>query len=208
MDQTTTVDIRKQLEDHIMKTRTQNGLQGFVSTAYLRNLLASEACKKQLNEDYRDLNPREIRSLQTTISVSGSKMYGILVLLDKTELIEKLMSGEDPVTDERLFGGEGKRTKPYCEMKELNQIPGLCGIAKQFYDKQWVFPPTLSSEDDQLFPPESFVFPFHSYPVNIGQGSYGGIFEVEIAAECLKSPIPPHTVRTKQVSSYVIPNDC
>jgi hypothetical protein len=121
---------------------------------------------------------------------SHQKLYAILILMDESKLILDVLDvGPEPMGDASLPRPQGQAQMdiydlgsehPY-ELKALQRIEAFSKCADALYREQWKIPPRLKAETHYDFPAEHFVFPFVSKPKVIGHGSYGQVYEVEIA---------------------------
>lgn len=175
-----TWDFKKELEAHIKEKGENNGLKsrgGFVSEEFLERLFNSENLVKRLDHDFRN---HKYLDLVSFIRKRAKRVYGILVLIDEPMRIRSLKKRQPSVDDALLFHATGKESRVYCRRETLRKDKDLEDIADQFFEMQWIFPPTLSSEKTLEFDPKLFRFPFNTEPIHKGSGGSGQVHEIKV----------------------------
>lgn len=194
------VDLKKLLEKQMERAKEQNGLPArgaFITEEFVRELFTLENIKEQLKDDVdtQSYSTYNIRQLAQFIKDKGKKLYAVLILLDQSPLIRPLFERTPQVTDSFLFETprSGFASLP-CPMEKLKSIKHLADIADDFYQKQFVFPPSLTADETQDFHPRFFMFPFSSKPQRLNNGAYGEVYAVNLP----KGYLEPHTNITEE----------
>ena len=188
-------DFKGRLEREMDEMQEKNSLKRrgrFIHEDYLRTLFISEDLKERLRVecDYGQFGPferKKLVNLEQMIRNKARKLYAILILLEESGRIRNLIERAF-VTDDVIFTEPRKGFGAHCTRECLSHVDGLSDIANKFYETQWIFPPFLSADSHQHFPPTLFVFPFTSKPSAISGGSYGTVYEIEIAKGYLEFP--------------------
>jgi serine/threonine protein kinase len=180
------VSLRASLENEIQRTERLNKQRargGFLSIGFIRDTLTIEKIKEQLKEvpaplEYLGL---EKNNLPHLIRDQASKLYTILLLLNESQRIKGLMRRKPPINDDFLFRSLGKRyaSQP-CSLERLQGVTELSDIARDFYEKQWIIPPSLLSHETRIFDTQHFRFPFASVPQRLGSGTFGEVYAVKL----------------------------
>lgn len=181
---------------------SKNGMEKrgeFIPEESLKDIFTTGSLKQKLQADFNFLSQRQVKDVTQRIQRCGKKLYALLILMDESKLILKLLDQAPPVDDGRLWGlvrldPEDPGSEPPYAFKSLQQIDVLSGCADALYKQQWKIPPLLTAETHHSFPVEHFVFPFASKPEKISNGSYGVIYGVEIAKGHLELPQGHHEV--------------
>ena len=123
------------------------------------------------------MNAKFERDLTTKIQDDALKLFAVLILLDKGDLIIPLLNAE---VNDRVFESPVENLE-----QTLLQVQELYPIASEICNEQWKFPLQLLSTRHYSFPSHKFVPPFLK-PAHVGDGSYGHIVKVTIPAEQLE----------------------
>jgi hypothetical protein len=118
--------------------------------------------------------------LENYIRNDASKLYALLQLLDRSEIIIQTFLLDERVTDDMFEKNESPSDKPYCTLEWLRARPHLREVATQIFETQWLVPPILRDDTDPIFPVKMFRFPFMEEPEGLGQGQ-AQVFSVKIA---------------------------
>jgi hypothetical protein len=177
-----------------IETRSkQNGLPkrgGFLTFEFIDGLFTIENIAEQFrqHQDSLPLPRKERYLLAQSIKKDQQKLYAILLLMDKSDRLTS--SKARAYTDKFLFPtaqpGHASLPCPSSKLEKLKNSALFHGIASAFYEKQFVFPPSLSTTTTETYP-LCFTFPFASQRDLIGHGSYGDVFKVEIPNGFLQS---------------------
>ncbi|KAH8725182.1 kinase-like domain-containing protein [Phaeosphaeriaceae sp. PMI808] len=184
---TGTMDLKKALERQIDLAKEQNTLRGkggFLTEKFVGELFTVDNIKARLlkrDVDTRLHNHYDIAQLASTIKDEGTKLYAILILLEQSHRISPLLKGSPLINDNSLFGARQTGiASSTCSLDKLKGFASLKDIADEFYEKQWIFPPSLMGEVTFDFHAKYFRFPFTSEPQKLGGGSYGEVFAVDL----------------------------
>jgi hypothetical protein len=190
---------KARLKSEMEENKKLNGLQhrgAFVSDTFLKDLITKENLKEHaeskhandpLNLNKKNLNYESRSQLLDLICSSSRKLFAILVLVDQPWHITELLLAKEKVDDDALFGPKPDG-RTYAALKDFRAIPQLSSIAEQCFTKQWHFPPVLSSDEIQSFPPTLFQFPFVAPAEKIAHGGFGIVMRAKIASGYLNYP--------------------
>jgi len=188
-------DLKERLIAKMNENADRNGLEDrgkYISSKALGELFSEENLRAHVSQVFGywswPLLPNPERdSLVSKIQDCGRKLYAILIMLDRPEIIRELLYGKPEVDDRMLFGRNENEYYKSCSEATLQEIPQLKGIAKEFYKEQWHFPPKLYLEKTvQEFDPLYSVIPFVRKGHVLGSGSFGIVFGTEIEEEFIK----------------------
>ncbi|KAF2656071.1 hypothetical protein K491DRAFT_757864 [Lophiostoma macrostomum CBS 122681] len=164
------------------KQRNRLAARGeFISEAFLHDHLTIDNIKIQLKEDIatKTHDDYERKRLAHTIRLKSRKLYAILILLDESERISTLVAAG--IDDESLFGTpKPGYASSVCSLENLNKLILFEDYAQPFFEKQWVFPPSLLGNETVQFPSKQFVFPFLNVPRFLGKGGFGEVVVVDL----------------------------
>jgi len=158
---------------------------GFISLGFLENIFKTKKPNeigKILKEDIKKLKlegrigEATANEIEQNIRDRYRKLYTILLMIQKSELIIKLWDNNKELLWERFRDLEVS----YYREDQFSDEPTFRDVAKQLYDTQWLVPPILSSEH-QNYSCASFRFPFADEPYMRGFGSWGIVYRVKIA---------------------------
>ncbi|KAH8626784.1 SPS1,serine threonine protein kinase [Alternaria alternata] len=194
------VDLKDNLVAEIDRRKQLNHLPvrgGFLTFDFIDRLFTVVNITQQLqkHEEAQRLSTKTITLYAQTIKLHQQKLYAILLLMDKSHCL--LSDKAKAVTDRSLFEipEPGLASLP-CPLATLEASPLFHDFAHSFYEKQFVFPPSLPASRTEVYPP-NFIFPFASRPKRIGGGSFGEVFRVEI----------PNGILSPHVSGYTCKNE-
>lgn len=192
--------------NEIEKTKRINKLKGkggFISHDFLALCFTIERIEYRLrnfdlvSDQGHGMSDAGIENLAWNIKRYATKLYAILILIQKSTAIEGLLKRSSPIDDRSLFKSENPCCpSSFCSIQDLEKIfPDDDQLVTNFYRNQWVIPPQLSSRDDRIleFSPEYFRFPFTSERKSLGEGSAGEVYETQLPMGHLRSQMTqPH----------------
>jgi hypothetical protein len=153
-----------------------------VNPPMLRNSLRADIEASESNEVQSRM---DVKRLESYVRDKATKLYCVLLLLDKSQLIVAILHAKPPITDD-IFNTMDGDFGPYCSLEYLRSTPSLCNIAEGVFEQQWCIPPVFNPGAHMKYKAEwNFRFPFTNEPERIGQGSFGKVFKVQIAAKHL-----------------------
>jgi hypothetical protein len=197
-----TVKLKTQLLAELKRTNELNHLPhrgAFLTTDRVDEIFSTESLVEQLkdHQDGKHLSVHARKALAERIKVHHKRLYAILLLMDESSRIHGIPEGEiDLIRDDCLFAPiKSKLTMKSYTQEKLKDLAFFRGITDEFYKKQWVFPPTLSTTETLEFPPEHFIFPFISDRRWIAGGYHGDVHEVAVLSEFLHWPLGNQTTR-------------
>ena len=134
---------------------------GVLTREAIQSVFTPKALGQILKQDFPTLSKKDLDNLQLCIEKFGRKLYAVLILMEKSRLIKKILvpdgtQGEAPET----FADDAILRKHYPTLEELKRIPRFRDIAPNFYATQWVIAPTLH-RDHQDFPVKEFKISVH-----------------------------------------------
>jgi hypothetical protein len=176
-------NLKDKLMAEIERRKEQNRLPvrgGFLTLNFIDELFTVESIAQQLqqHEEGRRLSRKEIIQLAQSIKQNQQKLYAILLLMDKSHHL--ISNNAKLFTDQRLFEipEPGLASLP-CRLEILETQSLFNGFASAFYEKQFVFPPSLPTSRTVFYHPH-FIFPFANERERVGNGSFGEVYKVEI----------------------------
>jgi hypothetical protein len=188
--------IRQKFKEECKRTRDALGLEfekldlGYVSLDFLDEVFklgTPNRLRESLEEDIKTLrfesayNNADMNKLESDVRNHAPKLYSILLMINQSERIVKLMK-RDPRIDDSIFNTHPASKLSYCSEERLGEEPLLCDIAAAIYKKQWLIPPRFNSGVHENFPCTLFRFPFMGGPpVLKGNGSWGLVYRAKIA---------------------------
>ncbi|CAN9202387.1 unnamed protein product [Alternaria alternata] len=187
---------RRKFEEECKKTRDALGPEfedldlGFVSIGFLDEVFKSgypSKLRKSLQEDVERLKsedlfgPADMDALELAVRTRAPKLYGILLMINQSERIIKLLT-KDPKIDDSIFETSPGSKLSYCLEARLSEEPLLRDIAAEIYEMQWLVPPRFNSERHENFLCALFRFPFvGGAPAHKDSGSWGVVYRAKIA---------------------------
>ncbi|KAF2465668.1 uncharacterized protein BDR25DRAFT_345891 [Lindgomyces ingoldianus] len=207
---------QKQLKDEIeaemnnISYQRQHRDTRFVKRSFIESLFSENSPPKLRNslradiaasKDDDALSHIDVTNLEKFVSGRAAKLYCVLLLLDRSQLIVALSHANPPITDDifdKMHGDFG----PYCSLEFLQNCPDLHHIAEDVFKHQWCIPPIFRPEAHGKYEAAwDLRFPFLTEPKRIGGGSFGEVFKVQVADEHLDAEgyIPGQVIAYKAV---------
>lgn len=150
----------------------------------LRNSLRADIAANKSDDPQSHI---DVTHLEKKVRGTAAKLYCVLLLLDQSQLIVVLLHANPPITDDifdKMHGDFG----PYCSLEFLQNCPDLHHIAEDVFKHQWCIPPIFQPEAHGKYEAAwDLRFPFLTEPKRIGGGSFGEVFEVQVADEHLEA---------------------
>lgn len=192
MSSITEVNLKKEIERKMEIYEREHRVNKFISLVELRKIFSEPNLRTSLRHYVEKLrkdgeeaaNRVEISILVAYVRESATKLYGVLLLIERPELIVKLHATRPPVTDKIFECKDTEGNGLYCPRKELEESEILRDVAEQVFKEQWRIPPVFRRDAHFKYGTHCFKdiqFPFPKEPRGIGHGSFGTVYKVQIA---------------------------